>query len=73
MIVNKLGNYKQHAHVLNKNTAHNLIKLLDKGLMPTSAYLKESARRLLNDEEFKMLLEKDREHYININKGVRKR
>lgn len=41
--------------------------------MPTSAYLKESARRLLNDEEFKMLLEKDREHYININKGVRKR
>jgi hypothetical protein len=48
-------NYSQHSHLSSLNGAIRLIKLLDEGLLPQSEYLKESARRLLKEQEFTKL------------------
>lgn len=48
-------NYSQHSHLSSLNGAMRLIKLLDEGLLPQSEYLKESARRLLKEQEFTKL------------------
>ncbi|SFN69805.1 hypothetical protein [Proteiniclasticum ruminis] len=48
-------NYSQHSHLSSLNGAIRLIKLLDEGRLPRSDYLKESARRLLKDQEYMRL------------------
>lgn len=48
-------NYSQHSHLSSLNGAIRLIKLLDEGRLPRSGYLKESARRLLKDQEYTKL------------------
>ncbi|HBW12335.1 hypothetical protein [Proteiniclasticum sp.] len=48
-------NYSQHSHLSSLNGAIRLIKLLEKGKLPHSDYLRESARRLLKDQEYTKL------------------
>jgi len=48
-------NYSQHSHLSSLNGAVRLIRLLDEGFLPHSDYLRESARRLLKDQEYKKL------------------
>ena len=48
-------NYSEHSHLSSLQGAIQLIKLIDHGLMPSSEYLKESARRILREKEFNKL------------------
>lgn len=65
------GAYEQHAHLRNISSAKGLINLLMHGLLPKSDYLKESARRLLTEEEYSNLkIPKDK--YYNKPKGLRR-
>ena len=49
------SSYSEHSHLSSLQGAIQLIRLLDQGLMPSSEYLKESARRLLKEKEFNRL------------------
>ena len=64
------GDYEQHAHVSTLNGCRLLINLIHKGMMPTSKYLQDSARRLLTEEEYKSLRQK-KQRYVNVNKGMK--
>lgn len=48
-------NYSQHSHLSSLTGAIRLIRLLDEGRLPRSDYLKESARRLLKEQEYSRL------------------
>ena len=48
-------NYSQHSHLSSLNGAIRLVKLLEEGKLPHSDYLRESARRLLKDQEYTKL------------------
>ena len=64
---------KAHTHIRSAKTARKLISLLERGILPDSPFLIESARRLLTIDEFMKLKEhKKKQHYINIGvKGCR--
>lgn len=53
-----------------------LIGLIEKGIVPDSPYLKETAQRISLNKKYiekinlKIEKEKNKTHYININKGV---
>lgn len=48
-------NYSQHSHLSSLNGAIRLVKLLEEGKLPHSDYLRESARRLLKEQEYTKL------------------
>ena len=48
-------NYSQHSHLSSLNGAIRLVKLLEEGKLPHSDYLRESARRLLKEQEYMKL------------------
>lgn len=48
-------NYSQHSHLKTLQGAIHLIRLLEKGLLPNSVYLRESARRILKETEYHRL------------------
>lgn len=48
-------NYSQHSHLSSLNGAVRLVKLLEEGKLPHSDYLRESARRLLKEQEYTKL------------------
>ena len=48
-------NYSQHSHLSSLNGAIRLVKLLEEGKVPHSDYLRESARRLLKEQEYTKL------------------
>ncbi|NLB19413.1 MAG: hypothetical protein GX829_00935 [Clostridium sp.] len=47
--------YEEHSHLSSLQGAIHLIKLIDQNHMPTSKYLRESARRILKEKEFERL------------------
>lgn len=49
------ANYSQHSHLSSLNGAIRLVKLLEEGKLPHSDYLRESARRLLKEQEYTKL------------------
>lgn len=62
-----------HSHFKNKKAAIRCRCLINKGILPNQPYFVESCRRLLSKKEFQRLEnKKEKEHYININKGVRR-
>jgi hypothetical protein len=61
------GQPQQHSHFTSKTGCVKLIRLLNKGLMPKSDYLKTSAQRILTDEEYAMLRTKEHQSYYNRN------
>jgi hypothetical protein len=64
VIVRVGGEYDQHAHIKSMDGCHQVIRLIDMGLEPKSAFLAQAVRRLLNDEEY-AALKKCKEKYRN--------
>lgn len=54
----------RHAHLRNMQSVHTLLTLLGKNLLPKDEYLQGSARRLLNDDEYKRL-KRPKDKYYN--------
>ena len=67
----------RHSHVSSKEIAMVLINSLTNGYMPSSDYLKRSARKLLTDKEFEKLRPyKKKQNYYNrkhLNKNKERR
>ena len=60
----------EHSHFNKRKGCLILIKTLYQGKMPNNPYFREAARRILTDDEFSSLIDHQKPHYININKGV---
>lgn len=63
------GDYDQHAHFFTKKEAVQCRKLIDAMVYPRQKKFLIAMKRILTEEEFKMLNKKPR--YYNVNKGVR--
>lgn len=77
VIMNTNGTFSEnHGHVKKLSTCKMLIGLIEKGIVPDSPYLKETAQRISLNKKYiekinlKIEKEKNKTHYININKGV---
>lgn len=76
-VINLKGEHENHAHVKRKSTAELLCKLIKRKQVPKSNYLRASAKRTTLDKEYiekinnKMKKDKNKQKYININKGCR--
>lgn len=76
-ITNINGSYSNHCHVDTKDTAEMLVRLMRKKRVPRSHYLRQSAMRVTLDNKYKIEIElkimKDRDkiRYYNVNRGVR--
>jgi hypothetical protein len=64
--------YKAHAHFADIKGALECINLISRGLMPKSRYYQTACKRLLTEEQYNGLVERRKEKYININKGVKR-
>lgn len=64
------GDYGQHAHVSSMAGCRLLIECIKKNKLPKSKYLIGSCKRLLLEDEYRML-RPGKQMYVNINKGVR--
>jgi len=77
-IVNLNGVYDNHCHIKKYKTAKMLVNLIMNKRVPKSKYLRESAMRVTIDKkyiekiEIKEEKDRNRQHYINVNKGVRR-
>ena len=60
----------EHGHFNYRSGCDSLVKLICKGKVPKDPYFREAARRILTDDEFRSLIDHQKPHYININKGV---
>ena len=61
-----------HSHFRNRKAAATCRRLLIKGIMPKQPYFRETARRVLTDDDWESLRQKkQKDMYININKGVK--
>lgn len=58
------GEPSQHCHMKKIGACRRLIKILKQGDYPYSPWMQESARRLLNEEEYAKL-KKAKDRYIN--------
>lgn len=76
VVTNTKGLYKNHGHLKKLKTCYTIIKLIQRGQVPHSDYLRGSAIRISIDdnylEKIRHKIEKDKKRirYININKGV---
>lgn len=79
IVINTEGTYDSHAHIKKFATCKMLLSLMEKNIVPDSAYLRISALRLSTDEKYrdKVLnkIEKDRNKqlYYNPQKGTVKK
>lgn len=55
----------RHSHFTHKASCHLLISLIKKGLMPDSPYMREAARRVLNEDHFNKLRRPHKQPYVN--------
>lgn len=60
----------EHSHFNKRRGCMILVKTLCRGKMPRKPYFREAARRILTDDEFRSLIDHNKPHYININKGI---
>ncbi len=76
VVTNIKASYKHHGHFKKLKTCYIIIKLIQRGQVPRSDYLRGSALRISIDdnylEKIRHKIEKDKKRirYININKGV---
>lgn len=79
VLINRKGSYENHGHFKKYSTCLKLIQIMKKNTVPFSHYLRTSALRISTDkkyiEKIQVKIEKDKqkEHYININKGVQRK
>lgn len=75
VLINTAGQYKNHGHLKSLKTAKMMIKLVERRIVPKSDYLRTTALRVSIDEKYiqtikdKIEKDKNKQHYININKG----
>ena len=78
IVKNNKGEYENHGHFKRLSTCYTIIGLMQKKTIPRSTYLLEAAIRITTDAKYKQILElkqkknKQRQYYLNSNKGVRK-
>lgn len=78
IVVNTKGKYENHGHFKKLSTCYVLIRLIQKKSIPKKSFMIEAARRITTDEKYKQVLtikqekNKQRQHYFNSNKGVRR-
>lgn len=78
IIINTLGKYKSHGHVKYLGTCKNLLKMMDRQIVPDSDYLRGTVLRISLDEKYiekvkhKIEKDKNKQQYFNPQKGVRK-
>ena len=72
VINTNIDDYKAHAHFADIRGALECINLINRGLLPKSRYYQTACKRLLTPERYEGLVERTKEKYININKGVRR-
>ena len=76
IVINTEGTYSHHAHIKKLSTCKMLINLLEKEIVPNSAFLRVSALRLSTNDKYtekiyrKIEKDSDRQFYRNINKGA---
>jgi hypothetical protein len=73
VLVNKRGTKENHGHFKKPDTCHLMIKLIRKMEVPKSKYLQDAALRISINEDYKnkIFKKRDKQHYVNINKGTR--
>lgn len=77
-LINLNGSYENHGHFRKESSCHLLIRLMRKGIVPKSKYLQDAVLRISTDEKYKEKVlakqakDKDKSHYFNINKGLKK-
>ena len=77
IVKNVKGEYSNHGHFRRLKTCYLIIKLIQTQQVPKSKYLREAAIRISTDIDYinkvKRKIEKDRDKqkYINVNKGYR--
>lgn len=75
IVINTEGTYLSHAHIKKLSTCKMLISLIEKEVVPDSAFLRVSALRLSTSEKYtekiyrKIEKQKDKQQYFNVNKG----
>lgn len=78
VIINTMGRYENHGHLKKLQTAKLVINLIENKIVPKSGYLRGTVLRISLDEKFnedvrkKISKDKNKPHYYNVNKGVRK-
>lgn len=79
LVVNTKGKHENHGHFKKLKTCYLIIKLIQTQQVPKSKYLREAAIRISTDIDYinkvKRKIEKDRDkqYYVNPQKGVRKK
>lgn len=73
VLVNKKGEKENHGHFKKADTCHLMIRLIRKMTVPKSKYLQDAALRISINEDYKnkIFKKRDKQHYVNINKGTR--
>lgn len=72
VINTNIDDYKAHAHFADIRGALECIDFICRGLMPRSKYYQEACRRLLTTEQYEQLIERKKEKYINVNRGIKR-
>ena len=78
IVVNTKGKYENHGHFKKLSTCYVVIRLIQRKTIPKKSFMIEAARRITTDEKYKQVLtikqkkNKQRQYYINSNKGVRR-
>lgn len=76
IVVNIKGKYENHAHLDSEGVCELLVKLVCKQIVPNKPYLRNSAKRITRSKRYiqkidnKINKDKNRQKYVNINKGV---
>lgn len=78
VLINMNGKYENHGHIKKAKTAKMLIRLMKKKRVPNSQYLRGTVLRVSLDDTYKSKVlhkiekDKNRQYYININKGIKR-
>lgn len=79
VLINMNGEYKNHGHLKKAKTAKMVIRLMKRKEVPRSDYLRGTVLRVSLDEKYKAKVrrkiarDENKQHYINVNKGVIKK
>jgi len=57
--------YSKHSHFRTKQGCYKLMKLIINNKLPKDSYFQEAAHRILYEEEFANLINKDKQKYYN--------
>lgn len=65
VVVNTRLDYENHAHFKSLQTLHQLLNIIEKGLVPSSPYLIKAAKRLLGEEYDALHVKRKKLSYFN--------